>query len=304
MKCLLTVFTPTYNRAYCLHKCYDSLRRQTVKNFEWLIIDDGSDDNTGELVKKWMSDPNDFKIKYIYKVNGGMHTAYNVAYENIDTELCINVDSDDYLVDNAIEKICKFWEKNKQNNIGGIYALDQFENGEIVGRSFPCDLKSFHGWGYKIVFYCVDGGKKKYVNKGDKKFIGVTKVVQQFPPIPVFEGEKYYSLYYKQHLIEQNYTILILNEPVCVVEYMEDGSTKNMWKQYVNNPQGFRNERKFVMANAPVFKLKYEAAIHYVAESLLANNMFGVKESSNKLLTFLAIPFGVCLYILIRSKTK
>ena len=64
MKCLLTVFTPTYNRAYCLHKCYDSLRRQTVKNFEWLIIDDGSDDNTGELVKKWMSDPNDFKIKY------------------------------------------------------------------------------------------------------------------------------------------------------------------------------------------------------------------------------------------------
>ena len=70
MKCLLTVFTPTYNRAYCLHKCYDSLRRQTVKNFEWLIIDDGSDDNTGELVKKWMSDPNDFKIKYIYKVNG------------------------------------------------------------------------------------------------------------------------------------------------------------------------------------------------------------------------------------------
>ena len=128
----ITVFTPTYNRAYCLYKCYESMKRQTSKDFEWLIIDDGSSDRTGELVKGWIKEENSFPIRYIYKKNGGMHTAYNVAYENIDTELAMNIDSDDYLTDTAIEDILNFWKKNKKENVGGIYALDQYENGEII----------------------------------------------------------------------------------------------------------------------------------------------------------------------------
>ena len=85
MKPLLTVFTPAYNRAYTINKCYESLKRQTNKSFKWLVVDDGSTDNTKELIMKWKGEA-DFEIDYIYKKNGGMHTAHNTAYENIDTE--------------------------------------------------------------------------------------------------------------------------------------------------------------------------------------------------------------------------
>ena len=135
----ITVFTPTYNRAYCLNKCYESLKRQTNKDFEWLIIDDGSTDNTKYLVEDWIKEKKDFNIRYVYKENGGMHTAYNLAYEKIDTELSMNVDSDDFLTDTAIEDILTFWNSNKSGAVGGIYALDQYNDGKIVGCAFPED---------------------------------------------------------------------------------------------------------------------------------------------------------------------
>ena len=300
----ITVFTPTYNRAYCLHKCYESLKRQTCKDFDWLIIDDGSTDGTGALVKTWLSEPHDFEIRYVYKENGGMHTGYNKAYELIAAELSINVDSDDYLTDTAIEEILQFWDSNKREDIGGIYALDCYENGKITGTAFPEDLKEFKGWGHKIVFYEVDGQKKKYVNHGDKKFIGVTKVINQYPPIPVFEGEKYHSLYFKQHLIERDYSILIFNKPVCVVEYLEDGSSRNMYSQYVKNPKGFCNERRFVMQYAPSIRIRFVSAVHYVAESYISKDKYFLRNSTNRLLTVAAIPLGTMLYFWIRKKTS
>ncbi len=300
----ITIFTPTYNRSYCLYKCYESMKRQTCQDFEWLIIDDGSSDGTEELVKTWIKEDNRFSIRYIYKENGGMHTAYNVAYENILTELAMNVDSDDYLTDTAIEDILSFWEKNKRADVGGIYALDQYQSGEVIGTPFPEDLKEFKGWGYKRIFYKSNGKKKRFVNHGDKKFIGVTDIIKQYPPIPVFEGEKYYSLYYKQHLIERNYTILIMNKPVCVVEYMADGSSKNMYLQYIRNPKGFCDERRFVMKYAPSMKLKIESAVHYVAESMIAKDNHYIKKSTNRICTIIAIPAGILLFLWIKRKTK
>lgn len=300
----ITIFTPTYNRAYCLYKCYESMKRQTSQDFEWLIVDDGSSDETERLVKSWIEEGNSFPIRYIYKENGGMHTAYNVAYENITTELAMNVDSDDYLTDTAIEDILYFWEQNKKPNVGGIYALDQYENGEVIGTAFPEDLKEFKGWGYKTIFYRSNGKKKRFVNHGDKKFIGVTDIIKQYPPIPVFEGEKYHSLYYKQHLIERDHIILIMNKPVCTVEYMEDGSSNNMYSQYIRNPNGFCDERRFVMKYAPTIKLKFEAAVHYVAESMIAKDKHYIENSTNKFCTILATPAGVLLYLWIKRKTK
>ena len=107
---LLTVFTPAYNRAYSLPRTYSSLKAQTCKDFIWLIIDDGSTDNTHELVECWMKEDNGFLIQYIYKENGGMHTAHNTAYANIHTELNVCVDSDDAMPDDAVEKILNKWE--------------------------------------------------------------------------------------------------------------------------------------------------------------------------------------------------
>ena len=106
----VTVFTPTYNRAYIISELYESLKKQDFTDFEWLVIDDGSEDHTEDLFKQWQNEYNDFPIRY-YKVNnGGKHRAINKATELAKGELFFIVDSDDKLVSDALEKIVS-WEE-------------------------------------------------------------------------------------------------------------------------------------------------------------------------------------------------
>lgn len=288
----ITVYTPTFNRAYCLGDLYESLLRQTNKNFLWLIIDDGSSDQTNLLVEKWKNEEK-IEIQYVYKENGGMHTAHNTAYNLIETELNVCIDSDDYMTDDAVEKIINFWDANGNEDCGGIYALDIDKKGKIIGEKFPDDLKSFKGWGSKIIYY---GDNKKVKVVGDKKFISVTKTLKKYPPIPVFDNEKYYSLYYKQHFIEKDYTILILNEPVCVVEYLTDGSSHNMYSQYVKNPKGFQHLRISMIKIAPNLQFRFTESVHYINSCFLLKEYNVFRKSPNYLLTFLALPFGILLH--------
>ena len=243
----LTIFTPAYNRAYTLHKCYESLKRQTNKNFKWMIIDDGSTDNTVDLVAKW-KEKSDFEIIYIYKQNGGMHTAHNTAYQNIDTELNVCIDSDDYLTDDAVEIIVSEWEKVKSEKLAGLGALNVFESGEIIGSKFPENIKLSK---YFDIY-------NKYGVVGDKKFIYRTELIKKFP-YPEYEGEKYVGLDYKYKKLDEEYELALINKVVCVVEYMEDGSSKNMLKQYRNNPRGwcfFRVENLKIPNTSFKFKFK------------------------------------------------
>lgn len=289
---ILTVFTPTYNRAYTLHKCYESLRRQTNKDFVWLIIDDGSIDNTKELVYSWLKNDNGFEIRYAYKENGGMHTGHNKAYELIDTELNVCIDSDDYMPNDAVESILSFWEKNRDNNYSGIVALDSYENGQIIGKELP-NKKST-----TISGYYKDGGQ------GDKKLIYRTEIINKYPPYPEFKGEKFVPLDYKYLLADQDYELLIMNKPVCIVEYMEDGSSKNMLRQYYKNPRGFAFMRKVHMKYDIGFKRKFKACIHYVSSSFISRDLKFIKESPKKGLTILALPFGMILYLFIKYNNK
>ena len=292
----ITVFTPTFNRAFCLDDLFQSLVRQTSKDFCWLIIDDGSSDATDKLVHTWI-DEKKVEIQYVYKPNGGMHTAHNTAYDYLKTELNVCIDSDDMMTDDGIEKILNFWQQNKNENCGGIYALDIDKSGKIIGEKFPEDLKSFKGWGCKTIFYGKNNQKSVKI-KGDKKFISVTKILNQYPKIPVFENEKYYSLYYKQHFVERDFTILILNEPVCIVEYLPDGSSASMFSQYIKNPKGFHHLRKLMMQMAPSFKLRFTQSVHYINSCLILKQFNVWKNVSNKFLVTLAIPFGIALYFL------
>lgn len=288
----LTVFTPTYNRAYTLHKCYESLKRQTSRDFVWLIIDDGSTDDTKELVEQWIKE-SDLDIRYHYQKNQGMHGAHNTAYELIDTELNVCIDSDDYMTDDAVEKIVSFWNKNNRDDIAGIAALDAYENGDIIGTKFPEDIKESH---------LIDLFEKKGV-KGDKKFIYRSELTKNYK-YPIFEGEKYVGLGYKYYKIDLSYKMFLLNEVVCIVEYMPDGSSMNMLKQYRNNPRGFAFIRIDNMKNprAP-FIFKFKQCIHYVSSSFISKNKQFIKETPCKILTIIAIPFGYLLYKYIVKKT-
>ncbi len=133
MRHTLTIFTPTCNRAATLVRTYESMCRQSCEDFEWLIIDDGSTDNTATLVEKWKREDR-IPIQYVYKENGGLHTGYNKAIELINTELCMCVDSDDWLPDDAVEKIVSFWNKNKTYRVAGILCVDCTKVGKrLVG---------------------------------------------------------------------------------------------------------------------------------------------------------------------------
>lgn len=293
MKKILTIFTPAYNRAYTLHKCYESLKTQTYKEFVWVIIDDGSTDNTKELVKTWIAEKN-LEIRYYYQKNQGMHGAHNRAYEVIDTELNVCIDSDDYMTDDAVEEIVNYWEKNKSEKLAGFGALNLFENGDIIGTIFPKDLKESRYFDlYKV-----------HKVKGDKKFIYRTNLIKE-NPYPIFQDEKYVGLDYKYMKLDDRYLLGLMNKPVCVVEYLSDGSSLNMFRQYKNNPKGFSFYRIENLKNPRGSKLyKFKESIHYVASSILSKNKNFLKETPEKLLSILALPFGYILYRYILKKSQ
>lgn len=290
----LTVFTPLYNRINTLKRTYESLKRQTSKDFVWLIIDDGSTDDPYEIIKEWIKINNGFEIKYVYKENGGMHTAHNTAYENIDTELNVCVDSDDYMPDNAVQLIIDCWNKNKNKGYAGIIALDFADSTKkVIGKELPTYKEST-----TLMGYYNNGGF------GDKKLIYRTDIIKTTPPYPVFDNEKYVALAYKYHLIDEKYELKILNECVCIVDYQMDGSSTNMYRQYVRNPKGFAFWRKEQMKHSINIKQKFKACVHYVSSSLIAKNKHFVKESPEKFLTVLSIPIGYILKVIVMKKSK
>lgn len=290
----ITVFTPTYNRAYCLDKCYKSLVGQSDQDFVWLIIDDGSTDNTRELVASWITE-NKISIRYHYQENLGMHGGHNAAYRLIDTTLNVCIDSDDFMPNDAIEKILKAWDKIRDKpKFAGLVGLDADVKGKIIGTSIPntveettlYDLYNVHGV------------------KGDKKLVYRTEVVHKYPPYPIFEGERFVPLGYLYQLVDQDFKLYPINAVFCIVEYQTDGSSMNMLKQYRRHPKGFAFSRKSRMRLAKNFKDKFKNAIHYVSSSIFTKNWSFLRESPKKLSTILAIPFGILLNLYIRIKTK
>jgi len=290
----ITVFTPTYNRAFCLSKCYNSLKNQSNQDFLWLIIDDGSTDETKALVQSWIAD-NAISIQYHYQKNLGMHGGHNAAYRLIETPLNVCIDSDDAMAENAIQKILNSWKKiENKPEFAGLVGLDADQSGRLIGTKIPEHVKA-------TTLYEINNTLGV---QGDKKLVYRTEVVKKYPPYPIFEGERFVPLGYLYQLIDQDYKLFPVNEVFCVVEYLPDGSSMNMLKQYRRHPKGFAFSRKSRMALSHGFKVKFKNAIHYVSSSLFIKNWRFLQESPQKLITFLAIPLGILLHIYIRIKTK
>lgn len=289
---LLTIFTPAYNRAHTIDRTYQSLINQTCKDFLWLIVDDGSTDGTKKLVEGWIRE-NKIPITYIYQENQGMHGAHNTAYKNITTELNTCIDSDDWMPHDAVEKIINAWKEHSHEKYAGIIGLDQTADGRLIGTNFPENLKETTLQG----FYEAGG-------QGDKKLVYRTDIIKQYPEYPLFKGERYVGLAYKYMLIDQDWKLITLNEPLVTVEYQLEGSSFSMYRQYWNNPKGFAFFRKTEMICTKSLKRQFIVCAHYVSSSIISKNWGFIKESPKKKMTIIATPLGLGLYLFIRRKVK
>ena len=293
----ITVFTPAYNRADLLGRCFESMKRQTRKDFIWMIIDDGSKDNTREVVESWLREPLDFELQYFYKENGGLHTAYNEAIARIETELCVCIDSDDFMPDDAIEKILAFWEEHGSDEYAGIVGLDFDLDGQVIGDPLPeqktVNLIDLHTGKYPIV-------------NGDRTNVIRTELYRKFAPMKVFPGEKNFNPHYMHLQISQEYDFLVLNENLRFVDYQPQGMTNSMLWQYRNSPNSFAEIRKLYLSfpNSPL-KYRLRHSVHLASSCFLAGNgLRSVKESPRKGLALLALPFGFALSCYVRMKVR
>lgn len=247
------------------------------------------------MVQSWIDkQDNGFEIRYIYKENGGLHTAYNEAIANMDTELSMCIDSDDFPPDDAVEKIIKFWNENGSYKYAGIVALDYDLEGNIIGDPLP-NQKTVN---------LIDLLIGKYnLHNGDRKNVIRTELYKKVAPMKSFEGEKNFNPHYMHLLISKDYDFLVMNENLCFVEYQPDGMTNSMFKQYYNSPNSFAEIRKLYLSfEGTPFKFKLKHSIHYVSSSILGRRKGFFKEVNNKGILLIALPFGVMLAGLTKIK--
>lgn len=291
----LTIFTPAYNRADLLVRGYEALNRQTCKDFVWMIIDDGSTDNTEEVVKAWIERTTDYRIQYIKKENGGLHTGYNTAIEYAETELMVCVDSDDYMPDSAVEIILDFWREHGSDKYAGIVGLDYSLEGEIIGDPLP-NQKTIN-----LIDLLV--GKYPIFN-GDRTNVIRTELYKKYAPMKVFPGEKNFNPHYMHLKISMEYDFLVLNKNLKYVEYQTGGMSNSMLRQYKSSPNSFAEIRKLYLSFPNTsLKFKVRHAIHLASSCILSGQSLSVvREATNMWIAAVTIPFGWLLSLYVRKK--
>lgn len=289
---LITVFTPTYNRAHTLKRTYESLCRQTCDDFEWLIVDDGSTDETENIVKSWILE-NKIPLRYIKKENGGLFTGYNCAIENIFTELNVCIDSDDWMPNDAITHIKSTWESVKCKGVAGIIGLDFLPNNIPNGGKF---IKE------DTIYFHEQKTKLKHI--GDTKIVCRTDLMKQVGPMPSF-GEKNFNPVWYYLKIGEVYKFWAVNHNYCYVDYQEDGMGAKIFQQYYNSPKSFAELRKIYMKSKHLpWRRKFVDAAHYISSSIFARDKKFLLHSPKPLMTFFALPLGLAFNIYIRLKNR
>ena len=283
-----TIFTPTFNRKELLEKLYKSLQKQTYKDFEWLIVDDGSADGTKEKVEEFLSEKK-LDIKYYFKENGGKQRAYNFATDKANGELFICLDSDDEYVENGLETILKYWKKyEKNNNIVGMGYLSIYPNREVIGSSFP----------EKEVISTQFDIYNKYGVKGDKGLMFRTEIIKKYK-FPVFDDEKFITEAVVYNRICEKYKMVYVNEKIEIKEYQEDGLTAKYNNLLLRNPKGqalYHNEINFQNLT---FKQKILNNAVYYKFCRVAGYKLGkiFKESKNKLFLLMGVIIGEYMWM-------
>ena len=235
MKEFITIITPTYNRKKEMINLYKSLVNQTYNSFRWLIIDDGSTDKTEEEIQN-LSNEKNFPIDYIKKENGGKHTALNVAFENIQTEMFIVVDSDDLLTKEAIETVYKYYQKYKEEDLAGFVFLRGYSQNKSISVEFRKD--EFIG------NYVKDVQNKQ--PSGDRAEVFYTREIRD-NRFPVFENENFIGEGFFWNKISKKKNMLFVNKIIYICNYLEGGLTKTGRKLRISNPLGgMEHSREFL----------------------------------------------------------
>lgn len=249
----ITVLTPAYNRGKLLKKLYESLCNQDCKDFEWLIIDDGSTDDTSVCVEQ-MKKIADFPISYYKKENGGKHTALNYAYQFIKTPLTFIVDSDDLLTGDAISSIESIYKKYKDEH-------------ELCGFSF---LRGKPNGGYLSTSGVPqDGMKESYVEcrinrsiGGDMAEVWYTHCLKEYP-FPEFLGEKFLGEDIVWVRMSEKYKMRFFNRVIYISDYLKDGLTNNRRKYNIKSPNGCVERAEAFLGSDSNIKTKIKAALQY-----------------------------------------
>lgn len=286
--CEITVLTPAYNREKLLKKLYKSLCNQDCKDFVWLIIDDGSSDNTGEYVEQ-IKENADFSIVYYKKENGGKHTALNYAYQYIETPLTFIVDSDDTLTGDAISIIkeiyCKY--RDEKDICGFSFLRGKPDGGYLSSSGVP-----------------MDGMKESYVEcrinrniSGDMAEVWYTHCLKEYP-FPEYQGEKFLGEDIVWVRMAQKYKMRFFNKVIYISDYLEDGLTNNRRKHNIKSPNGCVARAEAFLESSSILKIKIKSALQYQIYGKFARRSMGdlFQNTRNKILYLVCFVPSQILY--------
>lgn len=286
-----TVATPTFNRAHTLPRVYDSLCKQTFRDFEWLVVDDGSSDETRGLVSEWMETA-PFSLRYFHQPNSGKAAAENKAAELARGDLLAVLDSDDWYVPTALETFVRLWtsiDLDAQQEYAGVVALCADPDGAVIGDPFPRD----------IIDTNFTELQSRFGVSGDKCGCNRIEIVREFP-YPLFDGETrgtFESTVLRR--IARKYRCRCTNEIVMIKEYQTDGITAAGGTLWVSSPRSAKlavleSLRDRDLASGARSK-KYA---HHFRFSLHANLVSqSWKDSPSKLMWLVTVPLGLALYL-------
>ena len=270
----LTIFTPTYNRAYILPNLYDSLCLQTCQDFEWLIVDDGSTDYTKELVESWIKDKK-ISIRYVCQENGGKMRAFNKAVSLTKTELFVCIDSDDQLASELVVKdSLTFWDEHKndclEKKIAGMVSLRSSSRGEQDMTTLS------HGSLHDIC--------SNY--KGETTIFLLNEILRHYP-YPSFEGENFITDVYIYDRMDEDYCFLFHPYISQKCDYHEDGYTMSYRRLLFNNPRG---HREYHAQRIRLHKNGFlRSMICYISLSLFIKDHTMFSSSPNLIMTLLLV---------------
>lgn len=285
----VTIFTPTYNRAHLLHNLYESLCSQTSKDFEWLLVDDGSTDTTESVVAQWLNETK-FKVRYVRKENGGKHTAINLGARLAEGELFFIVDSDDFLTYDAIETIVTEWAAVRNRRLNGMcYLKGENLTGGVKCREeaiFPKD---------NIISNIIE---LKY-NRGttaDTAEIWTTDSLRQFP-FTEYPGEKFMSEGMVWIRIAKTGDMLFRNKIIYIYEYLDGGLSLQGKRLRFLCPKGGIEGSLETMSHHFRLRMRLKQTLLYIVYSKFdGRNMREIFKCPYKWLVTLCLPGGYGLY--------